>query len=86
MHEKSLMDNLMNKIFELAKKEKANKVVKVTVKLGALSHMSKEHFKEHFDIAAHGTIAQDAEIFAHESTDIHDPNAQHVILQSIDVT
>ena len=86
MHEKSLMDNLMAKILQLAKKENALQVTKVSVKLGALSHMSKEHFIEHFDIAAKGTIAESAEIEAEESLDIHDPNATQVILKSIDVT
>lgn len=85
MHEKSVMDHLMKKIFALAKEEKATKIVKVCVKLGALSHMSKEHFKEHFDIAAKGTIAQNAEIDAEESSDINDPNAALIMLKSIDV-
>lgn len=85
MHEKSLMDDLMRKILSLANREGAVKVTKVSVKLGALSHMSKEHFKEHFDIAAQGTIAQDAEIEAEESLDTHDPNAAFVILKDIDV-
>ena len=47
--------------------------------------MSAPHFKEHFDIAAKGTIAQDAVIEAEESQDIHDPNATAVILKNIDV-
>lgn len=85
MHEKSLMDDLMRKILSLASREGAVKVTKVSVKLGALSHMSKEHFKEHFDIAAQGTIAEDAEIDAEESLDIHDANAASVILKDIDV-
>ena len=85
MHEKSLMDNLIKKILLLAQQEHAVKVTKVSVTLGALSHMSKEHFKEHFDIAALGTIAQDAEIEAEQSEDIYDPNAAFVILRKIDV-
>lgn len=86
MHEKSVMDSLMKKILELASEQKANKVVKVRVKLGALSHMSKEHFKEHFAIASKGTIAQNAEIEMEESQDIQDPNARSITLESIDVT
>ena len=86
MHEKSVIDHLIRKILELAKKENALKVTKVSVILGALSHMSKEHFKEHFDIAALGSIAQDAEIEAEESLDIQDPNAAMVMLKSIDVS
>lgn len=85
MHEKGLMDDLIKKIISLAKIEHAVKVTKVSVKLGALSHMSKEHFREHFEIASQGTIAQGAEIDAEESQDIHDPNASSVILKNIDV-
>lgn len=85
MHEHSLMNNLMSKILKLAEKEHATKVTKVSVKLGALSHMSPEHFKEHFDISAKGTIAEDAIIEAEESTDMNDPNAQTILLKSIDV-
>ncbi len=85
MHEHSLMNNLMNKILSLAEKERATKVTKVSVKLGALSHMSPEHFKEHFDISAKGTIAENAIIDAEEASDINDPNAQTILLKSIDV-
>ncbi len=85
MHEKSLMDDLMKKIVSLAEKERASKVTKVRVQLGALSHMSKEHFQEHFEIASQGTIAQGAEIEAEELHDLHDPKAASVILKNIDV-
>ena len=85
MHEHGLMNHLMNKILSLAEKEHAARVTKVSVKLGALSQMSPEHFKEHFDISAKGTIAEDAIIEAEESTDVNDPHAQTVLLKSIDI-
>ncbi len=85
MHEHSLMNDLMSKILGLAEKERGDQVTKVSVKLGALSHMSAEHFKEHFDIASKGTIAENATIDAEESQDMNDPNAQTILLKSIDV-
>lgn len=85
MHEQSLINALIKKIISLAEKEQAKQVTKVSVKLGALSHMSASHFKEHYDIAAKGTIAEHAIIDTEESTDIYDPHAQVVILKSIDV-
>lgn len=85
MHEQSVMNNLMKKILSLAAQHSATQVTRVSVKLGALSHMSLEHFKEHFDIAAKGTIAEKAFIDAEESEDLHDPNAQTILLKSIDV-
>jgi len=85
MHEMSLMNDLMNKILAMAKKESAESVTKVSVWLGALSHMSAGHFKEHFDISAKGTIAEHALIEAEESSDIDSPHAQSILLKSIDV-
>ena len=86
MHEKSVMDQLMNKILALANEQQAKKVTKVSVKLGALSHMSKGHFKEHFEIASAGTLAENAEIETEESEEIYDPHALSVVLKSIDIT
>lgn len=80
------MNDLFNKILSLAKAQKATQVTKVCVKLGALSHMSASHFKEHFDHAALGTLAEHAEIEAEESLDIYDPDAQVVVLKSIDIS
>ena len=85
MHEARLMNDLMRRVLELAAKEQARRVTRVSVWLGALSHMSASHFAEHFIDASRGTIAEGAELDAAESTDIHDPNAQAVLIRSIDV-
>ncbi|NIO41581.1 MAG: hydrogenase maturation nickel metallochaperone HypA, partial [Burkholderiales bacterium] len=60
MHEASLIMGLMRKIEAVARAEGARRVVSVAVWLGALSHMSKQHFAEHFCRAAKGTIAEAA--------------------------
>ncbi len=52
------MLSLMHRIDEVAKCEGARRIVSVSVWLGALSRMSAEHFAEHFDRAAMGTIAE----------------------------
>lgn len=85
MHEKKMMEQLINKILEIAKKEKASLVTRISVKLGALCHMDKAHFKEHFDEVAKGTIAENAVIDAELCSDIKDPSAQWVSIKSIDV-
>jgi hydrogenase nickel incorporation protein HypA/HybF len=86
MHEQSLMNDLMRKILALAEKEGATRVTRVCVALGALSHMSPEHFKEHFDIAAQGTLAENALLDTQQLEDINAPEAQSIVLRSIDVT
>ncbi len=85
MHEASLMNDLVNKILALAHEQQARQVIEVQVWLGALSHMSAEHFREHFSQAAHQTIAEGASLRIDCSDDIHDPNAQSLLLRGIEV-
>jgi hydrogenase nickel incorporation protein HypA/HybF len=84
MHEAGLMRDLMRKINDLAAAENASRVTGVTVWLGALSHMSPGHFQEHFDQAAAGTLAEGARIRCETSGDIADPNADGILLRSIE--
>ena len=85
MHEASLMMGLMKKIETLAAAEGATRVVGVSVRLGALSHMSEEHFLEHFAQASAGTLAEDARLDISVSEDTQDPCAQDIVLESVEV-
>ena len=85
MHEMSLMNNLLAKIEQIAKENNSNKVSKVCVTIGALAHISEDHFREHFIEGTTGTIAEEAELFVTMNEDINDPNAQDILLTSIDV-
>ena len=58
MHEFSLIKDLIHKITKIAHEQHASKVLSVTVKIGALSHISPDHFREHFIHASHGTITE----------------------------
>jgi hydrogenase nickel incorporation protein HypA/HybF len=85
MHEASLMRGLMRKIEEVAAGEGATGVVGVEVWLGALSHMSAAHFVEHFAQASAGTLAAGAKLDVTVSDDTTDPNAQDILLVSVEV-
>jgi len=85
MHEASLMTGLMRRIDEVAQREKARRVVVVSVWLGALSHMSAEHFADHFTDASKGTIAEGARLQTIVSDDPGHPDAQDVRLESVEV-
>lgn len=85
MHEFSLMADLLRKIERLAKDAGAGRVTAVKVKLGALSHMTPDHFREHFEQATVGTIAEDAKLDVEQSGDQYDPNAQDILLESVDI-
>lgn len=85
MHEASLMRDLMRRIDQVANTEHAARVVGVSVWIGALSHMSAEHFAEHFVQSAADTISAGARLTLTVSEDEHHPNAQDILLQSIEV-
>lgn len=85
MHEASLINSLIRKIEALAQAEEAQRVVGIAVWLGALSHISAEHFAEHFRRAATGTCAEGARLQIEPSNDTTHPSAQDIVLQSIDL-
>ena len=51
MHEHALMRDLVARIEATAEAEGATRVTRVTVQLGALSHFTPHHFREHFEDA-----------------------------------
>lgn len=85
MHEKALMDDLMRKIEAEARLEGGIRVTRIRVRLGALSHFTETHFREHFEHASRGTIAEGAEVEAELGTDPTEAHAQGVVLESIEL-
>ena len=80
-----MMNSLMRQIETVAGSEGAARVVSVSVWLGALSHMSEQHFADHFSHAAAGTLAEGAKLNVTVSKDVHDANAQLIRLESVEV-
>jgi hydrogenase nickel incorporation protein HypA/HybF len=85
MHERALMTDVVRKIDEVARADGAVRITKVGVRLGALSHFTEEHFKEHFVDAARGTIAEGAAVDAVLDADITNPRARDVVIESVEV-
>jgi hydrogenase nickel incorporation protein HypA/HybF len=85
MHEASLIQSLMRHVNEVAARQGATRVAEVAVWLGALSHFSAAHFREHFDRAAQGGLAEGARLEIIVSDDIADSQAQDVVLRSVEV-
>jgi hydrogenase nickel incorporation protein HypA/HybF len=83
MHEHALMDDLMTKIIAVSDAEGGAAVTGVRVWLGALSHFTPDHFREHFEHAARGTCAEGAAVEAELDDDITDARAQGVMLESV---
>lgn len=85
MHEATLMAGLMRRIAAIAKAELAGRITGVSVRLGALSHISAEHFAEHFEHASCGTVAEGARLTVKVSDDMHNVNAQDILLEDVEV-
>ena len=85
MHEASLIADLLRQITALMRQQGTGRVVGVTVKLGALSHISPDHFREHFVHGARGTIAEGARLTLEIGSDPGDPHAQDIVLACLDI-
>lgn len=85
MHEASLMADLIRQITALAHVEQARHVTGVRITLGALSYVSPDHLRQHFAQATQGTIAAGARLDIDARTDITEPMAQAIRLDSIEV-
>ena len=85
MHEQALMDGLMRQIEQVAATDGASRVTAVRVWCGALSHFTPEHFREHFERASAGTVAEGAEVSVDLSAEITHPDAAGVRLVSVEV-
>ena len=85
MHERALMLDVVRKLEEVARTNGAARVTQVRVRLGALSHFTPDHFREHFADASLGTIAEGAAVEAVVDGDIAAPGARDVLVESVEV-
>jgi len=85
MHERAVMRDLVGRIDELAEAEQATAVTLIQVRLGALSHFTREHFREHFEDAARGTRAEGATVEATLCDDATAPDAAGVVLETVEL-
>lgn len=85
MHETALVRDLVRRVEDLARSTGARRVIRAKIWLGALSHLSPEHFREHFAIEARGAPAAGATLEIEVSDDPDDPHAQHIRLESVEI-
>jgi hydrogenase nickel incorporation protein HypA/HybF len=85
MHEAHLIDDLIRKVESVAHSRGADKVVSVRIKVGALSHISGEHLREHFARSTIGTIVEEAQLEVETLNDISDPQAQEIRIVSLEI-
>lgn len=85
MHEFSLMADMFRKIDDISREHGNKKLTLVKVKLGALSHITPDHFAEHFEEFSKGTPAEGAKLEVVQMEDQNDPYAQDILLDSVEI-
>lgn len=85
MHEHSLIANLLSRVDTIAHEQSATRVVVISVWIGALAHISAAHFREHFEDGSRGSLAEGARLDIEMSDDTDHPQAQDILLRSIEV-
>lgn len=82
MHELTLLNDLLKKVRDVANGQPVNSV---SIWLGAMSHISAEHFKEHFDWATKDTDLEGVPLDIETSDDAFHPQAQDILLKSVNI-
>jgi len=85
VHESGMIEDLMAKIEALARENSASRVTAVEVSIGPLAGISGDHLREHFLIAAQGTLADGAELRVREPADPAARDPLGVFLESVEL-
>ena len=80
MHEMSLLRGLLAQIEAIARRNGADQVSVVRLKLGPLAHIEPGHLREHFTAAVRGTIVDSARLEIQTTEELHE-----LTLESMDV-
>jgi hydrogenase nickel incorporation protein HypA/HybF len=85
MPKASLVKDLVRQVDELVRSQGGKRAKTVTVRIGALAHLSGEHLREHFEQAAQQTYAAGAHLAWTTMADFSDPYAQDIVLESLEI-
>lgn len=85
MHELSLVASLCARAEAAARADGARRVTALSVRLGALSHLSPQHLRDHLDRATAGSMLEGARLEVTVDTDPAHPGAQDIELLSLEV-
>lgn len=84
MHEEALLRDLIRKAGEVAQEQKAHRVTRVRLWVGALAHLSEAQLQERWTWAVAGTPMEASTLEVEVSDDPSDPRATGIVLVSLD--
>lgn len=85
MHEEAMLRDVIRKAEEVARHEGARRVTRVRLWVGARSHLGGPELRDRWADAVSGTALAGAELMVENSDNRNDPNAESVMLRSLDV-
>ena len=85
MHESGLVGDLVRKADAVVAADGAHHAVAVSVRTGALSHLSAQHLRTHFAVASEGTRLEGAELAVVADDDPRSLDALDLVLVSVEV-
>jgi len=85
MHETPVIADLLGTVNRLAAEHHARRVVRIGLVMGVLVPATPDHLREHFLLAAAGTLAEGAQLDIRVLPDPTDPQAQAIRLQSVEI-
>jgi hydrogenase nickel incorporation protein HypA/HybF len=85
MHEEALLRDVLRKAEEVARSERGHRVTRIRLWVGARSHLQGPELAARWADAVTGTALSGAPIEVELSADRDDPNAESVMLRSLDV-
>jgi len=85
LHEAVLFRDLREALLRAAAGEHADRITRVSVWIGALSHVSEPMMREEWPEIVEGTPAEGSELSIETSTDIYDARASSIVLRTITV-
>ncbi|MCA9416208.1 MAG: hydrogenase maturation nickel metallochaperone HypA [Candidatus Omnitrophica bacterium] len=83
MHEFRQAGILIKKIEELLSDKPGSHLESIQVKISPLNDLTPGHLRQHFEKAAHGTVAEGAKLQVHISDDYEFPHGQDIYLESV---
>jgi hydrogenase nickel incorporation protein HypA/HybF len=85
MHEEAILRDLVRKAEEVARREGGGRVTRIRLRVGARSHLAGPELEARWAHAVTGTALSGAKVELELSEDRNDPNAESVLLLSLDV-
>ncbi len=85
MHEEALFRDLRTKMIAIAEVERAPRIARVRLWVGALAHLNEVRLRDAWPEVVRGTPAEGSRLEVEMSDDPEDPRAQGIVLASVDV-